>query len=99
MKHIGSLTEYDRGSSGMRGMVWERPVQHSLRPKGHDGLLYPYRELLQRFAEDPSLDVEPLHRHAPPEDHWDEFSFGSELVTHDGAIERAAVAHWRPGTA
>lgn len=85
LKHIGHLIEYTRKGEGMRGMVWERPIQHSIRPKGQDGFLMPYHEVLQRAAEDPSLDLERYTAHAPSE-HWNEFSYGSELVTHDGAI-------------
>lgn len=82
---IGILTEYDRSGDGMRGMVWERPIQHSIRPNGKDGFLLPYREILHRASEDPSLDVARYVAHAPTE-HWGEFSYASELVTHDGAI-------------
>lgn len=85
INNIGSLKEYDRSSDGMRGMIWERPVQHSIRPKGQDGFLVPYYEMLKRAEEDPSLDLEPFTAKAPDE-HWDEFSYASELVTHDGAI-------------
>lgn len=83
---IGPLTEYDRSDAdGMGGMVWERPIQHSIRPNGKDGFLMPYYEVLERAKEDPSLDFEPYVAHAPDE-HWGEFSYDSELVTHDGAI-------------
>ncbi len=66
-------------------MLWERPIQHSIRPKGEDGFLMPYAELLARAKEDPSLDLERYTAKAPDE-HWDEFSYASELVRHDGAI-------------
>jgi hypothetical protein len=82
---IGQLQEFARQGEGMRGMVWDRPVQHSIRPKGHDGFLMPYYELLRLAEEDPSLDLERYTAKAPDE-HWEEFSYASELVTHDGAI-------------
>lgn len=85
IKDITKLKEYDRSAEGMRGMIWERPVQHSIRPKGQDGFLVPYYEVLKRAEEDPSLDLERFTAKAPDE-HWDEFSYASELVTHDGAI-------------
>lgn len=85
IKEIGPLIEYDRNSDGMRGMVWERPIQHSIRPNGKDGFLLPYYDLMKRAQEDPSLDLERFVAKAP-DDRWGEFSFGSELVTHDGAI-------------
>lgn len=85
IKEIGSLTEYERKNDGMRGMVWERPIQHSIRPKGKDGFLMPYYEVLECAEKDASLDIERYAAKAPDE-HWDEFSYASELVTHDGAI-------------
>jgi hypothetical protein len=85
IKSIGGLQEYDRSSDGMRGMIWERPIQHSIRPNGLDGFLVPYYEILKRAEQDPSLDLEGFTAKAPDE-HWDEFSYASELVTHDGAI-------------
>ena len=69
----------------MRGMVWERPVQHSIRPKSNDGFLIPYYEMLRRSEQDAALDLDRYTAKAPDE-HWDEFSYGSELVTYDGAI-------------
>jgi ATP-dependent exoDNAse (exonuclease V) alpha subunit len=85
IKVIGELKEYGRNGDGMRGMVWERPIQHSIRPAGKDGFLVPYYEILKRAEADPSLDMERFTAKAPDE-HWDEFSYASELVTHDGAI-------------
>jgi len=85
IKEIGPVKEFDRKGEGMRGMIWERPIQHSIRPKGRDGFLAPYTDVLQRAEEDLTLDVERYAAKAPSE-HWDEFSFASELVTHDGAI-------------
>lgn len=85
IKYISRLTEYDRDGEGMAGMVWERPVQHSIRPKGQDGFIMPYHQLLKRFEEDPTLDLERYTAQAPSE-HWDEFSYASEHVAHDGAI-------------
>jgi hypothetical protein len=45
----------------------------------------PYYELLSRAEQDASLDVERYTAKAPDE-HWDEFSYASELVSHDGGI-------------
>jgi hypothetical protein len=85
VKAIGNLIEYDSEGIGPPGMVWERPIQHSIRPKGQDGFLMPYHEVLHLAEQDPALDLERYTAHAPSE-HWDEFSYGSELVTHDGGI-------------
>lgn len=85
VKAIGKLDEYDRNGDGPAGMIWERPIQHSIRPKGGEGFLMPFDLLLKKAEEDPSLDLERYMAKAPSE-HWGEFSYASELVTHDGAI-------------
>lgn len=85
VKALAPLTEYQRQGDGMRGMVWERPIQHSIRSNEKDGFLMPYQELLQRAESDPELKLERYVAQAPSE-HWEEFSYASELVTHDGAI-------------
>lgn len=85
IKKKEKLIEYARDGKGQRGMIWERPVQHSIRPNDKDGFLMPYYDLLERAAQDYSLDIEGYTARVP-DDHWDEFSYASELVTHDGAI-------------
>ncbi|WP_439868025.1 AAA family ATPase [Pseudomonas syringae] len=85
VKQIDKLTAYRQEGEGMPGMLWERPVQHSIRPKGQDGFLMPYQELLVRAGEDATIDLERYTASAPDE-HWAEFSYASELVSHDGAI-------------
>lgn len=85
IKNIGKLAEFERSGAGFRGVIWERPIQHSIRPKENDGFLMPYNEILQLAAENPTLDLERYTAFAPSE-RWDEFSYCNELVTHDGAI-------------
>lgn len=85
VKDIGKLIEYDREGDGPRGMVWERPIQHSIRPNGRDGFLMPYHEVLRLTEEDSTIDLDRYTAQANHE-HWNEFSYCSELVTHDGAI-------------
>jgi hypothetical protein len=82
---IGELVEYQYSGTGMRGMVWERPIQHSIRTKADDGFLFPYFKLIEAAQQDPSLNIEDFTPQVS-DDHWDEFSYGSELVSHDGAI-------------
>lgn len=85
VQKIGELMPYRREGDGMAGMVWERPIQHSIRPKGKDGFLMPYHALLKRAETESGIEIERYVAKAP-EEHWDEFSYTSELVTHDGAI-------------
>lgn len=86
-------------AADVRSVMWERGVAHSVRNDAANGFLLPY----QRLLEDPSLegiDLAPLVARAPAE-HFDEFSYGSELVTQDGTIaaltELARVVDLLPG--
>merc|ERR1712096_583956 len=73
------------GADGPRGVLWERPIQHSIRPGGDDGFLMPYQEIVQHATDDLSTDLETYTAFAPSE-HWIDFSYGSELVTNNGSI-------------
>jgi hypothetical protein len=75
----------ERRSFIMICMSWERPVQHSIRPDFKDGFLLPYHQILQLLAQNPSLDVEKYVVRVV-DDHWGQFSYASEHVSHDGAI-------------
>lgn len=83
----------------LESVMWERGVHHSIRESFTDGFLLPYQQLLA----DPALrgvDLEPFVARAPGE-HFDEFSYVSELVSHDAAIaaltELARVVDLLPG--
>ncbi len=65
-------------------MLWERNVGHSIRPGFADGFLFPYQEALA-LAEREGVAPETFVAFAPDE-HFDAYSFGSELLTHDGAV-------------
>jgi hypothetical protein len=85
----GDVIEYDYRSDEdrpTRSMIWERPVQHSLRAESvAGGFLLPYHAALARASEDPSFDPASLVVFAPDEA-FDRFSYGAEHVTHDQAI-------------
>jgi len=85
IRNIGELMEYEIEGDGPRGMVWERPIQHSIRPKGKEGFLMPFDALQKCIDEDPTVNAEEYIAYVPDE-HWYEYSYASELVTHDGAI-------------
>ena len=76
----------------LRSLLWERMIQHSIRPKGDegadgftDGFLLPYQQAISHTAEDPDFDPATIIAFAP-DDRRDEFSYVAEHVTHDGAI-------------
>lgn len=86
VKHIGASVEYHYQSQGeLKCVLWERLVQHSIRPGFADGFLMPYQEALAHAEENSAFDPATIAAFAP-EDRLHEFSFASEHVTADGAI-------------
>lgn len=84
---VGQATEYAfKGKSPpLRCMLWERNVGHSIRAGYSDGFLFPYQELVALAASGEIGNPEDFVAFAPDE-HFDSYSFGSELLTHDGAV-------------
>jgi hypothetical protein len=83
---IGHPLEFGRSSEGeLDPLPWERMVEHSIRGDFSDEFLLPYQEALDHAAEDDDLDLEEVVAFAP-DDHWSEFSYGSEHVSNDAAI-------------
>ena len=87
--HVGAAQEYaytTRNLEGkLRAMLWERMVQHSIRPDFKDGFLLPYHAAIDNAAQDPEFDPTEIAAFSPV-DRLLEFSHGSQLVSHDGAI-------------
>lgn len=82
---VGDQVEYSYSrKGGLRSVMWERSVRHSIRPGFRDGFLLPYRELLA-LAQDEGFDTEPYVAFAP-DGAFDEFSYATEHVSHDSAI-------------
>ena len=83
---VGEATEYAyRGQNpSLRCVLWERNVGHSVRPGFADGFLFPYQEALA-LAENEGVAPEEFVAFAPDE-HFDAYSYGSELLSHDGAV-------------
>jgi ATP-dependent exoDNAse (exonuclease V) alpha subunit len=86
VRHVGDPVEYKYTRPGrVRSVLWERMIQHSIRPGFKDGFLLPYYDALEYGKE--HVDFDPVSITAfAPEDRFEEFSYASELVTHDGAI-------------
>ncbi len=89
VKDIGNAREYDYATRDLEGklraMLWERMIQHSIRPDFADGFLLPYHAAIDKAADDPEFDPAEIAAFSPA-DRLLEFSYGSELVSHDGAI-------------
>jgi hypothetical protein len=95
LKHKGKVEQYkyakDAPKGHLRAMMWERPIQHSIRPDaanpGHfvGGIVLPYHAILERAAEDDRLDPAEFLACAPDESRG-QFSYASEHVSHGAAI-------------
>ncbi|WP_295433595.1 AAA family ATPase, partial [uncultured Thiodictyon sp.] len=87
--HVGAAQEYAYTTKDLdgklRSMLWERMVQHSIRPDFKDGFLLPYHAAVEKAAEDPEFDPAEIAAFSPA-DRLLEFSHASQLVSHDGAI-------------
>ena len=83
---VSEATEYEYTGNNppLHCVLWERKVGHSVRPGFADGFLFPYQEALA-LAEREGVDPEEFVAFAPDE-YFDAYSYGSELLTHDGAV-------------
>ena len=84
---VGAATEYDYDTKNppLRCVLWERNVGHSIRPSFADGFLFPYQEVMAAAGHGEISNPEEFVAFAP-DDQFNAFSFGSELLTHDGAV-------------
>ncbi|UYM06072.1 hypothetical protein [Solicola gregarius] len=76
------------GNPPFSSCMWETIVEHSLRPDMTDGILLPYQELLPLLDE--GVDVSAALAWAP-EGRTVEFSYVTEHLTDDAAIEALAA--------
>ena len=85
---VGPAAEYAYSTDDppLRSAIWERNVGHSIRPhsKQLDGFLFPYSQILE-LTQNNGIDPETFVAFAPDEQ-FDSFSYGSELLSHDGAV-------------
>ena len=89
VKHLGGLTEYDYHGSPdgkIRSLLWERMVTHSIRPDFSDGFILPYHQALEASDEGRAFDPVEVVAFAP-EERFTEFSYATEHVGNDAAIE------------
>lgn len=86
VEDVRDSVEYQYAGGGrLRSLLWERAVGHSIRPSGGEGVLLPYHALLEPELSAAGLDLEACVAWAP-EEAWDEFSYGTEHVSHDTAV-------------
>jgi energy-coupling factor transporter ATP-binding protein EcfA2 len=86
VREVDSHVEYRYSTKqpSHRSVLWERNVEHSIRPAYKEGFLFPYRELFD-LALEKGLDPEQFLAYAPDDAFWS-FSYGSEHLSHDDAI-------------
>jgi len=85
---IGPQIEYSHADrSGMRSLIWDRAVQHSIRADSNRGFLLPYHEILSAAESDPTLNPADFIAFVPSDDRRLEFAYASEHVSNDGAIQ------------
>lgn len=88
---IEPYREYDYGPCDgdcHRSIIWERTVHHSIRPDFEDGFILPYHQALKFAKENPDIDFDPLELAVfPPKGKIPEFSYVTEHVSNDSAIE------------
>ena len=90
VESVGGSIEYrykggKKPQGKLSGCLWERNVEHSIRPENNIGFLLPYHELLDIAETDDGIDTASCTAFAPDE-YFEQFSYGSELLPHDGAI-------------
>lgn len=90
VKSVGAPTEYhylggQKANDNISGYLWERNIEHSIRPKDSDGFLLPYQQLLQAAEADESIDLVACTAFAPDE-YFGSYSYGTEHLAQDGAI-------------
>ena len=71
--------------NGHRSHPWDRCVEHTLTDNNPDGFLLPYHDIL-KYVKENQLEIE-LKEYAAFAPNYAQFSFASELVEHDTAID------------
>lgn len=93
ISEIGKLTEYEYDDAlpiTFRSSLWERPVFHTIREGFENGFLLPYQEFFKLAEKDETIHIPDYIAFAPS---FEEFSYGSEWVSNDSAIESLLILH------
>lgn len=93
ISEIGKLTEYEYDNAlpkSFRSTLWERPVYHTIREGFENGFLLPYQEFFKIAEKDDTIHIPDYIAFAPS---FEEFSFGTEWITNDSAIESLLILY------
>lgn len=87
IQSVGDINhyQYPDGYNGHRSYVWDRCIRHTLRDDENDGFLMPYHNVLEYIKQ--SNDELNLRDYAAFSPDLKQFSYASELVEHDTAID------------
>ncbi|MFM2385819.1 MAG: hypothetical protein RL660_576 [Bacteroidota bacterium] len=77
--------EYEKDYKGHRSYPWDRCIEHTLTPTDKDGFLLPYHDIIE-FTNTNEIEIEGSEYVAYAPD-FNQFSYASELVEHDTAID------------
>lgn len=84
VKDIPPVQEYEGSHRGMRQLLWERPITHSIRPDFSEGFVMPYAEILEACDE---KDIDPGRFAAQvPSATGTDFLYRAGLVNTDSAL-------------
>ena len=78
--------KYEGSNSNFSAAYWEHMVLHSIRPSFDDGFILPYHEAIEYQKEHTDFDPASLAVIVPNEKQF-EFSYASEHVSNDSAIQ------------
>ncbi|WP_406539177.1 ATP-dependent RecD-like DNA helicase [Fibrobacter sp.] len=87
IKKIIPAVEHNHTNEGaMRSMAWETMLCHTIEDSCDDGFLMPYKRFMEYASSDASFDITKATIFAPV-DYQAMFSFATEHLSHDGAID------------
>ncbi len=87
VKKVVPAVEHQRQTEdGLRSMVWETMICHSIREDHKDGFVIPYQKMMEYAQIHPEFDLASITVFAP-EDAFDEFSYATEHVSYDAVID------------
>lgn len=81
---IPPVREYDGSDRGMRQLLWERPISHSIRPDFSEGFVMPYADILEA-CDDRDIDPGRFAARVPSATGTD-FLYRAGLVNTDSAL-------------
>jgi len=85
VREIGGILNYEfpKDYKGYRSHPWDRCVEHTLTDDNPEGFLLPYHDLIE-YSKTNEID---LHEFAASAPDYAQYSYASQLVEHDTAID------------